>query len=266
MAKFTFISFNIRKQQKLLEEIVNYVSKKGNKRNIIFAIQEMPGESKVNKLNVPHNVSLQKRAGLGFVFSKHINACMNKLKVSGDDISGTRKNAMLLTVPLDFESLHIVNIHATAKKDGDDDPKKTNRILFQNIEYILGGNSKRIYMGDFNTNPYEENLVSDEVLYTSREMEEVRNGLTKISFYNPGWRYLREKKGICSTYCDQKFFPRWQLLDHILISKILCQKTIYSYNILNGFSNKKFEISEFLKNAKKDGFSDHLPVSLTMEI
>lgn len=264
MAKFTFVSFNIKHQKNLFESILKYVSKKAKSGYIIFAIQEMPRKETVEKIIIPNNIQMYRRGDLAFVYPKKINGTQNNLGIPSDDVTSLRKNVMLLTIPLESGALQIVNVHAFSKLQ-EVSNKKKNQILFQNLEKILGQYSQRIYMGDFNTNPYEENLVSEDVLCTSRELDDVCNGRTKAMFYNPGWRYLKEKKGIRGTFCDRKFFPRWQILDHIIVSKDLC-KTIFSFSILKEFSDMKINLSEFQKSSKPDGYSDHLPVSLTMEV
>lgn len=264
MAKFTFVSFNIKHQTNLFESILKYVTKKAKSDYIIFAIQEMPRKETVEKISIPKNIQMYRRGDLAFVYSKKINGIQNNLGIPSDDVTSLRKNVMLLTIPLESGSLQIVNIHAMSKLQEVSNIKK-NRILFQNLEKILGQNPQRVYMGDFNTNPYEENLVSEDVLCTSRELDDVCDGRTKAAFYNPGWRYLKEKRGIKGTFCDRDFFPRWQILDHIIVSKDSC-KTIHSFSILKEFSDMKINLNEFQKRSKPDGYSDHLPVSLTMEV
>lgn len=264
MAKFTFVSFNIKHQINLFESILKYVSKKAKSDYIIFAIQEMPSDENIKKIPIPINIQMYRRGDLAFVYPKKIIGFPNNLRISSEEVASLRKNVMLLTIPLESNSLQIVNVHAFSKIQEVSNAKK-NRILFQNLEKILGQCSQRVYMGDFNTNPYEENLVSEDVICSSREFEDVCDGRTKSEFYNPGWRYLKEKKGIKGTYCSRDFFPRWQILDHIIVSKDLCKK-ILSFNILKEFSDMKINLTEFEKRSKPNWYSDHLPVSLTMEV
>lgn len=262
--KFTFVSFNIQHKKELFKSIIKYVEKKSQKENVIFAIQELPRKQIIKKINLPNTVQFIKRNELAFVFPKRINIIQSKFNSLDCVLSTIQENAMYITIPLNKEELQIANIHATSKIQ-EESCQTANKVLFQNIEYILGKNKKRIYLGDFNTNPYEDNLVSNKIICSSREKDDPR---TSVNFYNPGWRYLREKRGIKGTYCNCKFFPRWQILDHILVSKELCKKKIFSFNILKTFSDIKIDLDEFEKrnSSTKTELSDHLPISLTMEI
>lgn len=266
MAKFTFITFNIKARRNLLKSVVNYVGKKSHSTNVIVALQELPDVGYIKEMTIPDSVCLYSRAGLAFVFPKRINAVVNEIGVLSDDIASVRRNALLLALPFAKESLQIVNIHGYAQKEDGNLSKKKNKILFQNLEIFFGKCEKRIYLGDFNTNPYEENFLSSDVIYSSRERECVKDGRTSVNFYNPIWRYLKEKKGVLGTYYNKKYSPRWQILDHILISKKMCECAIKSFNILDGFSDIKIDLKKFKKDTVPPECSDHLPVSITMEI
>lgn len=124
--------------------------------------------------------------------------------------------------------------------------------------------SNTIVIGDFNANPYDEELLSiyafNAVLFKSiiNKSEIRRKNTTEYKrFYNPVLHYISEETEMYGSfyYENGSKTPYWCCLDQILIRK----------DLINYMENmqylKKIETTNLLKSIKpNETISDHLPL------
>lgn len=127
---------------------------------------------------------------------------------------------------------------------------------------------KTIIIGDFNANPYDDELLQmnafNAVLFKDVIQKSETRTLDRIRyrrFYNPTVHFISEStKNYGSFYFTSgSSTPVWHCLDQVLVSKELCD-SIISMNYLKVINKKSL-----IKNTKPDEtISDHLPLLVTL--
>lgn len=252
---FTFVSFNIKHQSQLFEDLMSYVN---SSSYMIVGVQEMPGMNKVNKIRAKNpQVKLFQNYDVAFLTSPNLNVLQKGVKVCYKDDANIRKRTIALTLPLKDKSVTVVNIHGFSKINPDNS-EKGNEKLFSDIGCKYGVFENRIYMGDFNTNPYESKLSSKNGLNSHR----LKDFPKENGMYNPCWNYYSENVSIKGSNYFEDSDHKWQILDQIMVSNGI-MKGVKKFNILDSIGKIKCNLIDF-QNGK--WMTDHLPVQLEMEI
>lgn len=129
--------------------------------------------------------------------------------------------------------------------------------------------SNTIVIGDFNANPYDEELLSkyafNAVLFkTIIDKSELTNPKTlkQKRFYNPILHYISEDTEMYGSFYheNESITPYWHCLDQVLIRKSLV-------NAINHVEYlKKINTKDLLKNTiPNTKISDHLPLLITLQ-
>lgn len=267
MSNFTLITFNIHQNAYLFEKMVEFVSEK--KRTIV-AIQEKPNKKVIEKIEKLNYVTLVTNPNnrLAFILPKSLNI-VKKMAVKKEYPNSLESRTLEIDLPLDNASVKIVNVHGYAKNvDGDE----KNDDLFKDINNAYKSFDKKIFLGDFNTNPYEKKMRLETRIYANRDYEDVVSS-EKDVLYNPSWKYLIERTNFKGTLYFEPTIPRWNVYDQILISKKLVAKIdetgVYKscvklFHIPNQLGCLSFVPS--LHYDKENNISDHMPVLLTLEM
>ena len=271
MQYFNLITFNIHSDATLLAKMAKFVSKK--KRTIV-AIQEIPTDNEISSIPELNNVDFfsNPNGNLAFIVPRSLN--VNKPSLSPKRFpTGLESRTLEISLPLnENDNVYIVNVHGHpfGKK-----AEKNNGLLFHSIKEKYGCYEKVILLGDFNTNPYEDNMTSSETFLAYRDFIDVVNAVNNV-FYNPSWWYLRERKKNKGTFYYGSDVPKWNFYDQILVSRKLVGKRrgrsasryfeshIKLFHIPDQLGKIKFSPSQ--KYDEVNHISDHMPVLLTMEM
>lgn len=126
-----------------------------------------------------------------------------------------------------------------------------------------------IVIGDFNANPYDEELLSkyafNAVLFKRIiDKSEMTNpkSLKRKRFYNPILHYISEDTEMYGSFYHEKDFmtPYWNCLDQVLVRKGLANR-VNHVEYLKTINTKKL-----LKNTVPDEkISDHLPLLVNLQ-
>lgn len=146
-----------------------------------------------------------------------------------------------------------------------DERKETIRDLVRYIEQTEESFrcQNTIVVGDFNANPYDEELLSksafNSVLFKEIiDKNEFSNPKSKKRkrFYNPILHYISEDtKMYGSFYYEKHTTPYWYCLDQVLVRKKLANSIKHVEYL------KRIDAMDLLKNAIPDNkISDHLPL------
>jgi hypothetical protein len=139
--------------------------------------------------------------------------------------------------------------------------------LKSSVEELEGkiNNYNTIIVGDFNANPFEEELVGAMSIYclsdrriVKKRSKTIRN-VSYNMFYNPMWNLLGDKDGIPGTYYYNKseqvnYF--WNIFDQVVIRP----------EIIDNFDVDKLKIISQCNNVSlvnrngRPSISDHLPI------
>lgn len=259
---FTFVSYNIRKQVNLYKEMIDLV--KNNSKTIV-AIQERP------KLPVMADISKNLPNGVKHIYKESVNDLAiiypSDMIITEKSFENTMFNLeevekRTLNVEIDFpkESISIINIHGYSKLERDHND--LNEKIFKTLNLIKKP-SKHLVIGDFNMDPFEENLFNETTFMSFREKNYVENSDSKKPmYYNPSWKYMCEKDHPKGTIFYEASMVQWSMFDQVLISKDFVNNYI-SFEIPLMLGTKKISVSDCKSEEK---FSDHMPIKLTMEI
>lgn len=252
---FTFISFNIKKKSQLFEDLMSFVS---TSSCTVIGVQEMPNANSVSSAMKKYpQVNVYQNYDIAFLASTDLNIIKNGVKRDNGDCANIRKRTIALTIPFKEFSLNVLNVHGFSKTDLNNSERK-NACLFRDIDCIYGIFGNRIYMGDFNTDPYEFSLTSKKGLNSYR----LKGYPKKNGMYNPFWNYYSESVGIWGSNYFKDCDHQWQILDQIMVSKSMAKK-VNEYRILESIGSIKCDFPEFQEG---HWITDHLPVLLKMEM
>lgn len=128
--------------------------------------------------------------------------------------------------------------------------------------------SNTIVIGDFNANPYDEELLSkfafNAVLYkTIIDKSELTNpnSLKRKRFYNPILHYISEDTEMYGSFYHEKEYatPYWHCLDQVLVRKGLANSVNHVKYL------KKINTKDLLENTIPNvKISDHLPLLVSL--
>lgn len=127
----------------------------------------------------------------------------------------------------------------------------------------------RIIIGDFNTDPFSEELISPSTLFATLFKDEIeshptrqRNGKQRALMYNPVISYISdEKKQYGSYYYEKEFAPLfWHFYDQIVVSHSLINSiSVYEYL-------KSIGSTPLIKAGRPNKYiSDHLPLFVILD-
>ena len=180
----------------------------------------------------------------------------------------------------DGEPLILVSVHMPAKSN----PGyigSTNRLpLFQRLcqdimkEESASGTNRTIVVGDFNQNPFDNEVVHLDTLNAVMDPDVAnrvscqRDGQTYKYFYNPMWTaYGRRQAPIGTYYYQEPDYIRyyWHVFDQVLLRPDLIPALGDEMPIVITELGGK---SLLRANGRPDNrrFSDHLPIALSLNI
>lgn len=188
------------------------------------------------------------------------------------------------------EEFNIAAVHLNSKVGNTERQQlwKNEPIInkIKEFEKKVSNNDRTILVGDFNQNPYENNLLDPHIL-NCKDSKQVIKTLSKYPipkkkkfdfWYNPMWNllgdydYTNNGERITGTYFRYTLdeTPIWNLLDGFILRPSIMDRVDYSQSsILTRTSQieflKPFTIrkDESLIN---DQISDHLPIKFTINI
>jgi len=139
----------------------------------------------------------------------------------------------------------------------------------ERIHEELGSETSILLMGDFNDNPYDKSIT--KYLQSTNIKKKVMNAKNHF-FYNVMYQFLDQNKG------THVWGSEVNILDQFLVSKnILSQSNTHSFKIdtveivdfpelVKGAYKKAIRFSRPNKSDfNPNGFSDHLPISMTLK-
>lgn len=154
------------------------------------------------------------------------------------------------------------------------------------FENKVSNNSNTILVGDFNHNPYENNLC-DPYILNSKDSKKVittltNNPITKSKdnnfWYNPMWNFLGDydftsgRERVTGTYFRYSIdeSPIWNLLDGFILRPSIMDRVDYNQSsILTSTKSTQFLKPFTIKkdvSLINDQLSDHLPIKFTLTI
>lgn len=129
--------------------------------------------------------------------------------------------------------------------------------------------SNTVVIGDFNANPYDEELLSkyafNAVLFKSIiNKNELTNpkSLKKKRFYNPILHYISEDTEMYGSFYHEKEYitPYWYCLDQVLVRKSLADKVEHIEYL------RKINTQDLIENTVPNSkISDHLPLLVNLQ-
>lgn len=132
----------------------------------------------------------------------------------------------------------------------------------------LSSISNSVVLGDLNSNPYEDSIISAGALhsipYKEEAIKEKRtvNGVQYNTFYNPSWRLLFQNKPPYGTYyySSSKYLNRfWNVFDQVIIRPCLIDAFVDdSLFIVSKIKDVSLLKAGYKPNKKT--YSDHLPI------
>ena len=142
----------------------------------------------------------------------------------------------------------------------------TIRRLIQDISNVEErcGSKKTIIIGDFNANPYDDELLLADAFNAVLFKDVIKQSETcKVAdntyrrFYNPILNFISEDTKMYGSFHNTTSAnsPVWHCLDQVIVSKALCDRII-NINYLKN-AGKQSLISRIKPNSK---ISDHLPL------
>ena len=136
---------------------------------------------------------------------------------------------------------------------------------------IEGHNMKNIIvMGDFNADPFEEELVTASSMHSLSDSRNVMKGTRIVQdrmyqmYYNPMWNLFGDGDGIPGTYYyssaeSTNYF--WHIFDQVVIgSELIKNFELDRLNIITSVNGKELVNKRGIPNV-----SDHLPITFTIK-
>lgn len=236
-----------------------------NNPKTIVAIQERPNASVMADLskNLPNGVKHIYKGSvndLAVIYPSNMIMTMKRFDNTMFDLEEAEKRTLSVEFDLPKETISIINIHGYSKLEKDH--SDLNEKIFKTLN-IIKKPSKHLVIGDFNMDPFEENLFNKTTFMAFREKEYVMSSEKQVPmYYNPSWKYMCEKDHPKGTIFFETSMVQWSMFDQVLISKDLVNNFI-SFEIPSMLGTKMISVSD-CKSEKN--FSDHMPIKLTMEI
>lgn len=170
----------------------------------------------------------------------------------------------------------IISVHLPSKIHWDDFSQSLEAVNLMNEirKYEIKNGRNSLVIGDFNMNPYEVGMTSSIGLHGMKDANIAKQNSRKVQgikydfFYNPMWNFLGDKQDVPGTYFYKKAIHNnvmWNTFDQVLIRPTL----------LNFFKISDIEIATKIDSTElidrrtkqiKSGYSDHLPLLITLNI
>lgn len=135
---------------------------------------------------------------------------------------------------------------------------------------------KTVIIGDFNMNPFDKGMISElSFKATHCKQTAITSRSDKPYFFNPSWRIFsndltvkRGKKAPGTIHYvpngKDTYVDYWHVFDQVLIRPHLFSVYTDSYEVLTGW--KKVNLLNSSLVPDRTNFSDHLPITYTVEI
>ncbi len=173
-------------------------------------------------------------------------------------------------------TLVLILNHWPSRSGGELESEPFRIMVAENLSYWveriheeLGSETSILLMGDFNDNPYDKSIT--KYLQSTNIKKKVMNAKNHF-FYNVMYKFFDQNKG------THVWGSEVNILDQFLVSKnILSQSNTHSFKIdtveivdfpelVKGAYKKAIRFSRPNKSDfNPNGFSDHLPISLTLK-
>lgn len=170
-----------------------------------------------------------------------------------------------------LDSITVACVHLPSKKNSDSHTHITEiGYLIKDIrEYEIEENDNNtIIVGDFNLNPFEDEMVSALGCHAVSSKKEaikisrIIQGREYFMFYNPMWNLLGDIESPPGTYYYDKesyIRPYWYILDQVIIRpSIIAHFNDNALKIIT--KTKNFDLSKDNYKPHKDSISDHFPI------
>ena len=278
-----FLFWNIKKRTNddFMAHVVNLLNENGTD---VFMVAELP-EDKIKDFAkyIYDNTDGKYKLINGFLFKKVIIFATDETDIALFDATETGKRIAAFTINsriLDKRIL-LVPIHFYDKFNIDSEEQNERIVKIRDyIERIENMNKEKelsVVCGDFNLNPNEVPMIKASGMHAVMDRRIAQKGKRKVQgedfsyFYNPMWGLWGDTgKGdapgsfyLCNSGCNISMF--WHLLDQVIIRKGLID--CFEFERLNIISEIKG--NSMLKNdgsINRDIFSDHLPITFSMNI
>ncbi len=251
--KYNIVSFNITKEQNLMNLAFGYLSKTNN--TILF-LQETNGCTiPPGSIYFTPNAT-SPTAGMLIVMSANLGC--GSTNILPNSIIKCTSHSLILPIG----DLYLVNVHMPPRSTKENRDFYYLRIVKEIKTKIkkISSRKKVIVGGDFNENPFDRLMSVNEAWCAKRSLTEVTRGM---SFYNPFWNYLKrpDRRIISGTISASGAYPMdMSLFDQFIVSKEIGKGGIKSFGIIEKMCGKSFEQI----NQGHSGF--HWPVYLSFEI
>lgn len=253
--KYNIVSFNISKNQELMNLSFDYLKKK---KNTILFLQE------TDECKIPFDATyyspnkISPVEGMQIAMSEDFGALDSSLR---DSIIKCTNRALILPIG----DICLVNVHMPPRSARDNRDFHYLRVIDSIKEKIRSVPAKKIVIGgDFNENPFDRMMALNETWCAKRSLSEMSTSKGHImSFYNPFWNYLKRPKRriVSGTIVAGGSYPMdMAIFDQFIVSENVDLSSIKSFGILEKMCNVVFQ----QKNLGHNGF--HWPVYLTIEI
>lgn len=177
-----------------------------------------------------------------------------------------------------WEPITVLAIHSRSKAFCRDGQRTEHAYrIRQHIDNLFHMNNRLVFMGDFNANPYDPEILSKRYFNAVRNYETLTYKARKMTIlYNPMWDFLKDTLN-GSTPNGTYFYSPSQETDELaswhLIDQILVSKTVYNplnrAEILQKLSlspNTDHVLIDGEKKPDRTNYSDHLPVHLELGV
>lgn len=133
------------------------------------------------------------------------------------------------------------------------------------------GDQRTLIIGDFNVDPYESPLLLARSFHSyqdkrdARKPKKINQRTTKLPFYNPMWNLYGDEQLPPGTYFYYKPGRQalWRLFDQAIMRYELTD--YYQKGSLRIITEtSKYKLSTREGRPKKNGFSDHFPIILSL--
>lgn len=275
-------TWNLKRNDRAFRLALDYLSQCNDA--FIAVLQELPTLADSTLKAQPQTLTLsrQRVQCLGIVGSPRtpgrlgVFSSPSVTQVGAITADSNNRTAMtVLRTPggVDFS---VVGVHAVDRRTAPTPYARgaLGQIMRFNIEIFWNSNWPLIVLGDFNADPYHDELSSCLGLFALRDRDETKRawdisllGKSMRPLYNPMWRLLPESQGQPAGTFRLKSHDqgiRWRLCDQILVSQELIAKLNGSPQSLAKIGQTKLLTKQGSPRTK--AISDHLPVELSMSV
>ena len=248
MINICFWNINKKKNKKILENLILE-----NNIDILILIEDINNYSKIGNLKKAEFINPEKDIKFYHNNKLYLSCSNDQEKYKGYKVN--YKN----------NTFYLFGVHLPSKLHSSE---RTRNLVISALKTDLKDKEKYIICGDFNSNPFDETLISADsfsALPCTSKRKRTICGIKCENLYNPMWKFFDDFEKIPGTYyydSSDAINYYWNTFDQVLLS----------YNIIKLFNNESLKIIKkvcdrsLIKNNKIDKtISDHLPVLFSIK-